>query len=238
MSLVAADAALAYGRAGARSEAERLLAALTPAIEDQEAALTGLSEAVGQAASVVWELELPAYAERYRRLALALANAGITETLGSSSSLTLGRMASLLGRHEEAGRWFAHAREELDESGQRPLRAIVDYDEALARRRGKAAGAAPLLAAAKSEFEALGMTFWVARAEALEAIVDEPYAGGLTRREVEVLRLLAAGRSNKEIAAELVLSVHTAERHIANIYRKIGARNRADAAAFAARQQL
>src|SRR5439155_20242786 len=219
MSLVAADAALAYARAEERAEAERLLAALTPAIEDQEAAMTGLSEAVGQAASVVWELELRPYAERYRRLALALASAGTAETLGSSSSLTLGRMVALLGRQDEAARWFGRAREELGKSGQRPLRAIVDYDEALSRRRSGAPGAAPLLAAAKAEFEALGMTFWLARAEALEAVVREPYAGGLTRREVEVLRLIAAGRSNKEIAEELVLSVHTAERHVANIYR-------------------
>lgn len=56
---------------------------------------------------------------------------------------------------------------------------------------------------------------------------------GLTGREVEVLRALAAGRSNKEIAAELVLSVHTVERHVANAYRKIGAHNRAEATAYA-----
>jgi len=56
---------------------------------------------------------------------------------------------------------------------------------------------------------------------------------GLTGREMEVLRALAAGRSNKEIAAELVLSVHTVERHVANAYRKIGAHNRAEATAYA-----
>ena len=58
----------------------------------------------------------------------------------------------------------------------------------------------------------------------------------LTPREVEVLRLLAAGKSNQEIATELVLSIRTAERHIANIYEKIGARGktaRAAATAFA-----
>lgn len=59
---------------------------------------------------------------------------------------------------------------------------------------------------------------------------------GLTPREVEVLRLLAAGKSNQEIAAELVLSIRTAERHIANIYEKIGAHGktaRATTTAFA-----
>ena len=55
---------------------------------------------------------------------------------------------------------------------------------------------------------------------------------GLTGREVEVLRLVAAGRTNNEIAGELVLSVRTVERHITNLYGKIGARGRADAAAY------
>jgi DNA-binding NarL/FixJ family response regulator len=63
-------------------------------------------------------------------------------------------------------------------------------------------------------------------------------AGGpvrLTRRELDVLRLLAAGKSNRAIGAELFLSVRTVERHIANLYRKIDARNRADATAWAIR---
>jgi non-specific serine/threonine protein kinase len=61
---------------------------------------------------------------------------------------------------------------------------------------------------------------------------------GLSQRELEVLRLLASGRSNAEIAAELVLSVRTVEKHVANIYAKIGARGRADAATYALRQGL
>jgi DNA-binding NarL/FixJ family response regulator len=52
---------------------------------------------------------------------------------------------------------------------------------------------------------------------------------GLTAREVEVLRLIAAGRTNTEIADELTLSVRTVARHITNIYTKIGARNKAEA---------
>ena len=61
---------------------------------------------------------------------------------------------------------------------------------------------------------------------------------GLSAREVEVLRLVAAGRTNKEIAEELTLSVRTVARHITNIYTKIGARNRAEATAYAGRQGL
>ena len=60
----------------------------------------------------------------------------------------------------------------------------------------------------------------------------------LTAREVEVLRLIAAGRTSKEIAAELVVTVPTVERHITHIYGKIGARGRADATAYALRHGL
>ena len=66
-------------------------------------------------------------------------------------------------------------------------------------------------------------------------------AGGnapLTEREEQVLRLIAAGESNAEIAHRLDLSVHTVERHAANIYRKIAARGRADATAWALRNGL
>jgi DNA-binding CsgD family transcriptional regulator len=60
----------------------------------------------------------------------------------------------------------------------------------------------------------------------------------LTSREVEVLRLLAAGRTNRAIADELVLSLRTVERHITNMYAKISARGRADATSYAIRNSL
>jgi DNA-binding CsgD family transcriptional regulator len=58
---------------------------------------------------------------------------------------------------------------------------------------------------------------------------------GLTDREAEILGLLTRGHTNLEIAAKLVISVHTVERHLQNAYRKIGVRNRADASAYMAR---
>ena len=61
---------------------------------------------------------------------------------------------------------------------------------------------------------------------------------GLTPREIDVLRLIATGESNASIAADLGLSVHTVERHVANLYRKIDARGRADATAFAIRRGI
>ncbi len=60
----------------------------------------------------------------------------------------------------------------------------------------------------------------------------------LTPREMEILRLVAAGRTSSEISRELSLSVRTVGRHITNIYAKIGARTRADATAYAIRNRL
>ena len=59
------------------------------------------------------------------------------------------------------------------------------------------------------------------------------YPDGLTMREVEVLGRLTGGQTNTEIAGELHVSARTVERHIANIYAKIGARGRANATAYA-----
>jgi len=63
-------------------------------------------------------------------------------------------------------------------------------------------------------------------------------AAGLTPREVEVLRLLARGFSNKQIAAQLVISPKTVGNHAEHIYAKIGATNRAGAGLFAMQHGL
>ena len=60
----------------------------------------------------------------------------------------------------------------------------------------------------------------------------------LTPTEVRVLRLLADGRTTKEIAAELVVAVSTVDRHLTHIYQKLGVRNRAEAVGLAHRQGL
>ena len=64
------------------------------------------------------------------------------------------------------------------------------------------------------------------------------YPDGLTQREVEVLRAVAAGKSNPEVAEELFISLNTVARHLTNIFGKIGATNRVEAANYAARQGL
>jgi DNA-binding CsgD family transcriptional regulator len=63
-------------------------------------------------------------------------------------------------------------------------------------------------------------------------------AGGLTAREVEVLRLIAAGRSDREIAEALGISERTAQNHVLHIRNKLGLESRAAAAAYAVRHGL
>ena len=70
------------------------------------------------------------------------------------------------------------------------------------------------------------------------AATPDPPVSVLTARETEILGLLAMGRSSGEISHELTLSIRTVGRHITNIYRKIGARTRADATAYAIRNGL
>jgi DNA-binding NarL/FixJ family response regulator len=60
------------------------------------------------------------------------------------------------------------------------------------------------------------------------------YPNGLTHREVEVLRLMALGKSNRDISEELVISLRTVAHHVTSILNKTGATNRTEAAAYAA----
>lgn len=82
----------------------------------------------------------------------------------TDARLALARLCALDGRTAEATRWFAEARAVLDAQGARPLRAVVDYDQALMHlRSGDAAAAGPFVAAARTAFDALGMTGWARR---------------------------------------------------------------------------
>jgi pimeloyl-ACP methyl ester carboxylesterase/DNA-binding CsgD family transcriptional regulator len=79
---------------------------------------------------------------------------------------------------------------------------------------------------------------WAPGAEQEEPRQARAYPDGLTAREAEVLSRLAGGKTNNEIAEELHVSVRTVERHVANIYAKIGARGRANATAYALTHNL
>jgi predicted ATPase/DNA-binding CsgD family transcriptional regulator len=111
--------------------------------------------------------------------------------------------------------------------------------------RGARARAREQLSEARALYSSFGNEIEVRRIdEALRRRTRErparsqPLPSGLSVREVEVLRLVAAGRSNREIATDLVLSEKTVENHLTRIYGKIGAENRAAAAAFAIRHGL
>jgi DNA-binding NarL/FixJ family response regulator len=103
------------------------------------------------------------------------------------------------------------------------------------RALGDDDGAALELDAARAAFTALGAVPDVARANALAATreqgrVDD--AHGLTRRECEVLALVATGRTSRAIAADLSISEKTVARHLSNIYRKLNVSSRAAATAY------
>jgi DNA-binding NarL/FixJ family response regulator len=116
----------------------------------------------------------------------------------------------------------------------------------LARCRVVAGQAMRLLGdeeSAVSELEAARKTFSELGAAPDERAVaallgTDPAPGGLSPREVEVLRLVAAGRSNPQIAGELFLSEKTVARHLSNIFTKLGVGSRTAAAAFAYQHDL
>jgi DNA-binding NarL/FixJ family response regulator len=91
---------------------------------------------------------------------------------------------------------------------------------------------------AREVFAQLGAAPDLARIDALAGRGATGDAPGLTARELEVLRLVAAGRTTKAIAAELVLSERTVDRHLSNIFAKLGVSSRAAATAYAYQQFL
>jgi DNA-binding NarL/FixJ family response regulator len=94
------------------------------------------------------------------------------------------------------------------------------------------------LAAARRAFEHLGARPDVARVGELSPRPAPTTVGGLSARELEVLRLVAAGKSNREIASALVISEHTVRRHLQNLFAKIGVSSRSAATAFAFQHDL
>jgi ATP/maltotriose-dependent transcriptional regulator MalT len=101
------------------------------------------------------------------------------------------------------------------------------------RALGDRAGGRMELEAARAAYEALGARPDVARVDAILANRLDAGRHGLTPREVQVLRLVAAGRSNKEVADVLSLSVKTVERHVGNVLTKLGVPSRVAATAWA-----
>jgi DNA-binding CsgD family transcriptional regulator len=106
------------------------------------------------------------------------------------------------------------------------------------RALGDEDGAGLEIDAARSIFERLGATPDVARIDALMKRTPSGHAYGLTPRELQVLRLIATGETNKAIAGKLSLSEKTVDRHVSNIFAKLDVSSRAAATAFAYQHKL
>jgi DNA-binding CsgD family transcriptional regulator len=101
------------------------------------------------------------------------------------------------------------------------------------RTLGDADGAELEFEAAREAFRRLGAAPALARLDKINGAVARAAPGGLTARELEVLRLVASGKTNREIADGLSLSDHTVRRHLQNIFAKLDVSTRAAATAFA-----
>jgi DNA-binding NarL/FixJ family response regulator len=106
------------------------------------------------------------------------------------------------------------------------------------RALGDADTATLELEAARELFALLGAAPDLASIDAIGPRAAPADLHGLTGREAEVLRLVAAGKSNRDIAVELVISEHTVARHVQNIFAKLGVSSRTAASAFAFEHHL
>ena len=161
----------------------------------------------------------------------ASADAVGTAPLRAAAALADGLLAGT-----EGGPLLEQAVRLFEDSGLR-------YDEARARLELGRAELAARPQQGRQQLERAGAIFRELEAAAdlarVQAILDpDADASPLTARETEVLRLVAAGRTNREIAEQLVISEHTVHRHVANIRRKLGQASRAAAAAYAVQHSL
>ena len=147
---------------------------------------------------------------------------------------SLAALALLRDDRETALAHLTAAEAQARREGMRPdlaltLLARAELSPADLRRSRDLAEAGALL-------ELLGMTRALERARRLTS--TEPRRAGLSAREVEVLRLVAQGKINREIAAALVISERTVINHLSHIFAKTGTDNRAAATAYALRHDL
>jgi DNA-binding CsgD family transcriptional regulator len=175
-------------------------------------------------------------------LARSAAQSGNAETLAALAH-ALGEIALLNEEPEQAATQFMQALELLREfelpleRAETQLRAgetLVAAGEReagiehliAAYRIGRKLGARPLAAQAADALTRLGEQLDRRLGKQAAAALER---GGLSRRELEIIRLVAAGRTNREIARDLFLSPRTVDMHVRNILRKLDCRSRADA---------
>lgn len=156
----------------------------------------------------------------------------------------LGLLAATLGEHDRAVGHFEQALAINREMGAETWVAhtLYGYGRTLHMRgrREDGARASDLLSEAAALAERIGLPTLLASAQALGARSDraDTPPDELSWREVEVLRLVAAGLSNREIGEQLAISGHTVANHVRSILRKTGVANRTEAAGYAYRHDL
>ena len=171
-AVIVGDPSSLYARLGNEEEALRWLGTLEVPLERAPAWSPNYAAIACLAANTLWYIERTDHIEVIERSLRDKVIAPDFRYPMTDGRYALAQLCALQERFEEATDWFAKARTVLDEQGARPLRAIVDYDEALMYHRrgedGETAMAAPLLDAALTQFRELGMTGWIRRAEDLQ----------------------------------------------------------------------
>jgi len=160
----------------------------------------------------------------------------------------LGAAAALLGKPDQARAYYQQALDVCAKIRFRPEIALtrLQLGELLLQHyRAERATALEHIDFAINEFEEMKMQPALERALRLRGRRRPPskraepaYPDGLSEREVQVLRLIAAGKSNRQIADDLFISLNTVARHISNVFAKTRVANRTEAAAYAHRQGL
>ncbi len=151
----------------------------------------------------------------------------------------LGMLAATLGEDDSAAGHFEAALHLNRQMGARTWLAhtAYEYGRMLLTREDSDRGE-QLLAEAALLAETVGMPTLLARARALAPASSPALPDGLSIRELDVLRLMARGLSNREIGATLFISGHTAANHVRSILRKTACANRTEATAYAYRRGL
>jgi DNA-binding CsgD family transcriptional regulator/tetratricopeptide (TPR) repeat protein len=204
------------------------------------ACLTFITEACVACGAVEHAATLMRELDRYAGHNLMVA---MTICFGPADRLR-GGLAQLLGHRQQADAYFRAAMSLADASASPVWRAHVQHDWAvLAVANGDTANARLLAEQAHTTATALGMHTLAAQASVLLARTTTPSVtpvsyDGMSERELDVLRLIADGCSNREIGERLFISQHTAANHVRSILQKTRCANRAEAAAYAVHRQL